>query len=354
MSKLVFDSGAVPILMEHVSGRNGNDQHERPLLTLGNMAVDSSACRDTVVDLGLVEHLVNLVTVDSVALGRNGCLTREQVRSLAWALEALTSKWRAKDIKKLDALVPALNLLMQSTDEETAGKAVDGLQRLVDEQSESLVVTHVAELIIPDAILALKRATETPKSSWPDPNGRYLVFLLKSIVSLTAQRTSVPQQVIAMFLTPKSTPLPVREEAHWVLANLLQAGEEYESNGMLATLFNDDYLRAMYAALDSDLSDDAVVSACRCIISMLEFEGETPGSPPSFPPTHAVGASDRGPVQGGCEWGLSVFSPLDMAARRGEEARVEMDEIKELIGYCEDFFFDLRMNAISFFFFWAD
>ncbi|KAI9218108.1 armadillo-type protein [Blastocladiella britannica] len=315
ISGLVIHSGAVPILMDHLSNHGGNCVlRNRAVDLLGNLFVWYPGSHDVLLDLGIVERFVELVTVESVALCDPSLSRKDQ----------------------LDVFAPALQMLMRSTDDATMTDASNALEQLIGSPDCSIGV-RVAELFAPPAVSAFEMAVCTPVL--PDDaifGEHYLSYLGYIFVCLTTHGASATQVVVdagflnvgigflagaapdalypyllaLSFITkgtlgqvlavvtsgmipvlidllmdhqPQSTTsTSVCSEVAGILWNVVQSDKKFKDDVIVDAVLKTDLVRTMYTVLESDLSHQAAGDASRCIVALLKYEVVQSGPVPAI------------------------------------------------------------------------
>ncbi|KAI9218573.1 armadillo-type protein [Blastocladiella britannica] len=371
-AEAVVNSGALPLLIEHLADRKSDVLRDQAVWTLGNVVADRPSFRNTLVELGLVERIADQVTAETVSL-KDVSFPRDVVLNLAWVLKVTAYKWREEDNAKLDCLVPALIQLLQSTDDDTVSDAADGLKNLVKDTATSTCM-RVVELGGPRALVALMRdmfdkdhlqAREprifksalialTCLTSGDDtlcqsvidaglldiglkllahPVPLVVKEFLFTLSNITAGTTDQTRAVNAVGLLPPIAELlfdqnnaerMVRAEAVWVLANASEKGDDGSHSDIMTVLQDCHHVVAMYKSLNSDLNDREVRVAAKGIVNVLKYEVANPIMFPLFKSTvqELIQAEEN----------ANETTSLDMAAGRGGSVGDTIDEIRELLG----------------------
>ncbi|KAJ0405074.1 hypothetical protein ATCC90586_008674 [Pythium insidiosum] len=204
-TKVVVNSGAVPLFCELLLSTN-DDVCDQAVWALGNIAGDSTVCRDFVLNSGA---MVPLLAVLRRSVGKTSIL-----RNATWALSNFC---RGKPQPQFALVSPALELLqhlIHSPDEEIVTDACWSLSYLSDGSNERIqaviesgVVTRIADLLGHSMGLVQTPALRT----------------VGNIVTGSHEQT---QLMLDCGVLPRLVPLlqhqkkMIRKEACWTLSNI--------------------------------------------------------------------------------------------------------------------------------------
>merc|ERR1711904_443823 len=205
----VVESGAVPIFCQLLKCNNAQVK-EQAVWAIGNIAGDSPACRDLVLNTGALKPMLNLMNSKSqISLLRN-CI---------WTLSNLCRSKPQPRFENISAVIPVVTALLYSYDSEVLIDCCWALSYLSDGTNDKIQA-------VLDAGIA-KRLTRILTDAALSPNAVILVPALRTIGNIvTGDDEQTDEMVASGVLTCLGNMLiysfkkSIRKEACWTLSNI--------------------------------------------------------------------------------------------------------------------------------------
>ncbi|KAH0465712.1 hypothetical protein IEQ34_005815 [Dendrobium chrysotoxum] len=210
-TKVVIDHGAVPIFVKLLVSPS-DDVREQAVWALGNVAGDSPKCRDLVLANGALMPLLAQL---------NGNAKLSMLRNATWTLSNFCRGKPQPNFEQTKPALPALKLLIHSTDEEVLTDACWALSYLSDGTNDKIQAVIEAE-VVPRLVELLLH-----------PSPSLLIPALRTIGNIVTGDDVQTQYVInngaLQFLSNLLTQnfkKSVKKEACWTISNITAGNKE--------------------------------------------------------------------------------------------------------------------------------